>query len=396
MNDMTHSSKVLALGVGSAGSHIIRTLKLLYPETGISTAVIDTDSSVLENHPADAILAASSDWNLRTGTGCGGDIIRGERALVRERQKIIGLLHGYDLIIVTAGLGGGTATGGLRTIASVIRAMGTPSIFLPTLPFSTENFARRKNAESCLSDLICQPNVVMPVPNDLLYSRRSPDASAAEAMSLANAEMASTVMGIAGLLRCKDYTGADYAVFLNALNRHKTQCGIGIGRAAESDGDDRTVIAIQRMLDAPFLGGHEQLKNADAVIMILSGGSRLTLAEMKRAMEQCAALIPEGVETILGVNTDEKDPDLFQITAIAIKYDDDDPKAENKRQRRNAVKDSKPVAADDNSLPLFQGELGLTSLSRGVFDKVPVIKYKDEDLDIPVFQRRGLMIDKGE
>ena len=164
MNDMTHSSKVLALGVGSAGSHIIRTLKLLYPETGISTAVIDTDSSVLENHPADAILAASSDWNLRTGTGCGGDIIRGERALVRERQKIIELLHGYDLIIVTAGLGGGTATGGLRTIASVIRAMGTPSIFLPTLPFSTENFARRKNAESCLSDLICQPNVVMPVP----------------------------------------------------------------------------------------------------------------------------------------------------------------------------------------------------------------------------------------
>ena len=399
MNSANNGKRVLALGVGGAGCHIIRCLKAIAPESGLYTAVIDTDSMALKDHPADFQLAASSDWNLRIDSGCGGDIIRGERALARVRKKLIDLLNGYDMIVITAGLGGGTATGGLRTVASVLRELGTPSILLLTLPFLTENYSRRKNAEDCLNELICFPNVVLPIPNDLLYTRLPPETSAAQAMTLANAEMASTVAGIANLLKCDDFTGSDYGIFLNVLNKHKTTCAVGIGKSTDPEETDRTVSALQRVMDSPFLGGLETIKEADAALVILSGGSKMTLAEMKRSLEQCTALFPQGTEVMTGINTNTGDPDFFQLAVITIKYDESDPKSQKKKKRTMATAKRASAATNtvqDSSLPLFQGELGLTSLSRGVFTKFPTVKYKDEDLDIPTFQRRGLHIDKGE
>lgn len=398
MNSATNTKRVLALGVGGAGCQIIRCFKAIAPDSGIYTAAIDTDSMSLKDHPADFQLAASSDWNLRYDSGCGGDIIRGERALARVRKKIMDLLKGYDMVVITAGLGGGTATGGLRTVASVLRELGIPSVLLLTLPFLTENYGRRKNAEDCLNELICFPNVVLPLPNDLLYTRLPPETPAANAMTMANAEMASTVLGIANLLKCNDFTGSDYGIFLNVLNKHKTNCAIGIGKSTDTTDTDRTVTALQKVMDSPFLGGIDTIKEADAAIVILSGGAKMTLAEMKRSLEQCTALFTNETEVLTGINTNSGDEDFFQLAVITVKYDEADPKSLKKRKRtapqNNTITTASPV--QNAELPFFQGELGLTNLSRGIFAKFPTVKFKDDDLDIPTFQRRGLHIDKGD
>ncbi|MBR2425366.1 MAG: hypothetical protein IKB16_01365 [Lentisphaeria bacterium] len=400
MNTASNTKRVLALGVGGAGCNIIRCLKAIAPDSGLFTAVIDTDSMSLKDHPADFQLAASSDWNLRYDSGCGGDIIRGERALARVRKKILDLLKGYDMVVITAGLGGGTATGGLRTVASVLRELGTPSVLLLTLPFLTENYGRRKNAEDCLNELICFTNVVLPLPNDLLYTRLPPETPAANAVTMANAEMATTVLGVANLLKCNDFTGgSDYGVFLNMLNKHKAECAIGIGRSMDPADPDRTVTALQKVMDSPFLGGLDTIKQADAAIVILSGGAKMTLAEMKRSLEQCTALFTGATEVLTGINTNAGDEDFFQLAVITIKYDESDPKSAKKRKRTATIKQpAEPVAPVQNpeQASLFQGELGLTSYSRGYFEKFPAVKFKDNDLDIPTFQRRNLYIDKGE
>lgn len=397
MNSANNNKRVLALGVGGAGCHIIRCLKAIAPESGLYTAVIDTDSMSLKDHPADFQLAASSDWNLRYDSGCGGDIIRGERALARVRKKIMDLLKGYEMVVITAGLGGGTATGGLRTVASVLRELGTPSVLLLTLPFLTENYGRRKNAEDCLDELICFPNVVLPLPNDLLYTRLPPETPAANAMSMANAEMASTVLGIANLLKCNDFTGSDYGIFLNVLNKRKTNCAIGIGKSNDPTDPDRTVTALQKVMDSPFLGGMDTIKEADAAIVILSGGAKMTLAEMKRSLEQCTALFASETEVLTGINTNTGDDDFFQLAIITIKYDESDPKSLKKSKNKVSQNNNANTAPVQNTeLPFFQGELGLTNLSRGIFAKFPTVKYRDDDLDIPTFQRRGLHIDKGD
>ena len=393
-------SKVLILGIGGTGCGVVRRLKNSGLAENFDTAVVDTDSSALEGHPADRCIPASSDWILKDGVGCGGDVIRGERALARERATLTALLRGYDLIVVTAGLGGGTATGGLRTVASVIRGLGTPSVFLVTLPFAFEAFSRRRNAEACIDELLPLADILLTIPDDLLFSRLSPDCSASEAFDLASSELAATVGGIASVLRSRGLAGADFAVFMSALRGHRCSCGIGTGTAEPSEGLDRAPLALERMLDSPFLGGQEYLKSSDSAIIVLSGGTDLTLAEMKRTMEQAASLLPSQAETLLGTAVEPGIKGQIRLTAIAIHYQEEpEPRAGRHAappRRASRTKAEKARPEENSGSGLFvQGELGLTSFSRGIFDRLPLVRYHEMDLDVPTFQRRDLNIDKG-
>ena len=398
-SEMSARGQVLILGVGGAGCGVIRHLKNSGLAEGFETAVVDTDSSALDGHPADRCISASSDWILKDGVGCGGDVIRGERALARERATLTALLHGYDLIVVTAGLGGGTATGGLRTVASVIRGLGIPSVFLVTLPFAFESFSRRRNAEACIDELLPLTDILLTLPDDLLFSRLPPDSPAADAFDLASAELAGTAAGIASVLRSRGLAGADFAVFMSALRGHRCACGIGTGTAVSGEGLDRAPLALERMLDSPFLGGLEYLKKSDSAIIVLSGGKDLSLAEMKRTMEQAASLLPPQAETILGTAVEQGAAGQVRLTAIAIHYQDPEPVSGHRRaapHRTVRPKTEKQAPRGTGGSDLFvQGELGLTSFSRGVFEHQPIVRYHEMDLDVPTFQRRDLNIDKG-
>lgn len=399
-SEITARKKVLILGVGGAGCGVIRHLKRSGLAESFDTAVVDTDSSSLKDHPADRCISASSDWILKDGVGCGGDVIRGERALARERGTLTALLRGYDLIVVTAGLGGGTATGGLRTVASVIRGLGIPSVFLVTLPFAFESFSRRRNAEACVDELLPLADILLTLPDDLLFSRLPPDSPAAEAFDLASAELAGTVAGIASVLRSRDLAGADFAVFMSALRGHRCACGIGTGTAEPGVGMDRAPLALERMLDCPFLGGLDYLKKSDAAIIVLSGGKDLSLAEMKRTMEQAASLLPPQAETILGTAVEQGVAGQVRLTAVAIHYQDPERSTAHRRTSSHRTvhpKTEKPAERQETgpSGLFVQGELGLTSFSRGVFEKMPLVRYHELDLDVPTFQRRDLNIDKG-
>ena len=136
--------RVLVLGLGGEGVRILDFVRRNPAAQWISTLAVDTDGSMLQECEAEAKINASSDWSLRSNAGCGGDIIRGERAIARERSNLMQRLKGFQLVLVTGGLGGGTATGGVRTIASVARACNVPAIFVLTTPFSFEAYARRK------------------------------------------------------------------------------------------------------------------------------------------------------------------------------------------------------------------------------------------------------------
>lgn len=385
--------KVLILGIGGAAANTIRALKAFSLPEWITTALIDTDSSVLHDHPADAILELSSDWMLRKGAGCGGDVMRGQRAMSRERGRVGALLQGFDLILVTAGLGGGTATGGILSVASVLRGLGTPAVFLVTTPFSFEPFSRRKNAEHCLGELAPVTDILLVMQNDLLFSLLPPASPAEQAFSLAAQETARTLTGIASVMRCRNLLGSDYATFMSALREHRCVCGIGIGTVQEHDGADRTAIALERLLSSPFLGGREFLSKADSALVLLSGGTDLTLAELKRSLEHAGAALRPDIHALFGAGIMPGNPDFFQLTVVAIHYTEEmQEKKERSAAPGHAEHASERKKAEGKP---FHPDLGLTTFSRGVFEKHPVVRYKDIDLDEPTFQRRNLNIDKG-
>jgi cell division protein FtsZ len=397
------NGKALVVGLGGCGIRILEFLHGNPRAKWLVTLAVDTDGGVLSGIRADAVINASADWNSKSYAGCGGDIIRGERAISHERANLKEHIRGFSLLIVTGGLGGGTATGGVRTLASVAREEGIPAIFLLTTPFSFEAHSRRKNADDCLQEIIPISDVVLTMPNDLLFSTLPPDTPAENAFATSAREMASTVVGIASILRCRDLVGTDFATFMRALHKRKASCGIGVGFAENSDGLDRCALALTRMLDSPFLGGSEAMKRADAAIVTLTGGPDLELGELKRTLELATDVMPKGIEIISGANVSDEAAGSVQMTAVIFQYaPESKPEPLSRRTPAPIPAAAVPVHANDE-LPLSfaasnnveEVELGLQNYDKGVFEKLPAVRFRDEDLDIPTYQRRNIRIDKG-
>lgn len=401
----TGNEKILILGLGGAGGKVVSRIASQHI-SGLDTAVIDTDQDALQTmEPNVQSLFAGSCLSWGQGTGCGGNVIRGEQAISGERHKIMELISDKKFIVVVAGLGGGVATGGIRTIASTIRAKKIPAVFMLTTPFSFESFGRRKAAADCIEQLRPVTDILIRLPNDLLFSMLSPDCPVEEAFSKSCDELARTAIGVCGLLNCKTSLNADYASFMAVLRGKKCQCSLGIGLGIPSEqAPDRSATAVQQVLNSPFLGGVDKMAEADVMIVSLFAGPDLSIGEMKRTLEAVSAFAGKETEIISGFSTAPFMANVMQVAVITVRYDE-----EEKAKAKAAV--SVPVviaeepeqkeaprrsARKKKSAPeLEQGMLELTNFSKGVFINTVPVMYGDEDLDIPTYQRRGIIIDQG-
>ena len=396
----TDSEKVLIIGLGGAGGKVVSRIAS-QKISGLGTAVIDSDRTALAEIDSNVtVLEAGGNFSWGRGTGCGGNIIRGEQAVSSERHRIMELISDRKFIIVVAGLGGGISTGGIRTLASTIRAKKIPAVFMLTTPFSFESFSRRKAASECIEQLLPVTDILIRLPNDLLFSMLSPDCPVEEAFAKSCEELARTAIGICGLMNCKTSFNVDYAGFMAALRGKKCQCARGVGLAVPSEQNpDRAEAAIRKVLNSPFLGGVDKMAESDLMIVSIFAGPGLPLGEMKRTFESVAAFAGKNTEVISGFSTAPFMANAMQIVVVTVRYDESEkmtmaepaeivPEKKDSRVRRVSKK-SKP------SQGLEQGELQLTNFSKGCFVNAVPVMYGDQDLDIPTYQRRGITIDQG-
>lgn len=395
--------KILLLGIGGNGARTVHAFRKLDCTACVHTAVLDTDKGELEASNAHIMIQAEVEWTVKSGLGCGGDVVKGERAVERERQILTKKLSGYDYLIVTGGLGGGTATGGIRTVASVARHLATPALFMLSTPFSFESYTRRKNSDDAVRELLQITDALVTLPNDLLFSTLPPDAEVEEAFLLASESLAYSVFGVAELFSSKKYIGGDFADFLALLRKKRSSCAVGIGKASSRDGLDRCGIALENMLESPFLGGLSRLSQAHAVIMTITGGKDLSIGEMRQTLDRASSLVPGSAQFTAGVTINPAMGENVLLSCFAIRYDSFIPSGESLWEQESSMKSavtplplshpSSHAASSGGSME--QGMLDLQSFSRGIFADLPVSKYKDEDLDVPTYQRRGISIDKG-
>ncbi|MBQ9771189.1 MAG: hypothetical protein IJW23_05115 [Lentisphaeria bacterium] len=396
----TGSEKVLIIGLGGAGGKVVSRIAS-QKISGLGTAVIDSDRAALaEMDPNVAVLEAGSNLSWGRGTGCGGNIIRGEQAVSGERQRIMELISGKKFIIVVAGLGGGISTGGIRTLASTIRAKKIPSVFMLTTPFSFESFSRRKAASESIEQLLPVTDILIRLPNDLLFSMLSPDCPVEEAFAKSCDELARTAIGICGLMNCKNSFNTDYAGFMAILRGRKCQCALGVGLAVPTEQTpDRSAAAIQKVLASPFLGGVDKMAEADVMIISLFAGPGLPLGEMKRTFESVAAFAGKNTEVISGFSTAPFMANALQVVVVTVHYDESEKTKAAEPAAVVTEKKETPVRRAPRkkkaSPELEQGMLELTNYSKGFFVNTVPVMYGDQDLDIPTYQRRGIIIDQG-
>ena len=383
-NDSEITAKAVVLGLGNAGSKIVKELSRLDGSSWLSIGAADTDKSSLERYGIQNTFPVGFEWTH--GAGCGGDVIKGERAFAHpSRSRIVEFLAGAALVVVTGGMGGGTATAGCSSIARTAKKMGIPSIFIITAPFSFEGHSRRKKAEGGIKMLMTDADIVISVPNDILYSSITGDTSAEDAFRKSDIEIARAVLGIAEIIRCGNMLSANISDFKRILQKRKSMCCLGLGAAERSEGENFSHLAIERLMASPLIGGTENLRKADAVILILTGGPELSIAEMKHSLEAVQRQTGEDTELIVGANTDPLYAGRMQLTLVSVRYE---------------LSSDAPEGSTDSALTgeprAKQGEFKLDPVSKGIFENQSGNMPFLQDFDIPAFLRQGVHVDKGK
>lgn len=394
---MEDREKILVLGVGGAGVRIVSALNLLPEARPLAIYAFDTDKLALERatelEPSHRMLG---DEQWLSGLGAGGDVMKGQRALSRESARLRELLTEVRLLVVAGGLGGGTATGGAGVIARLAHTLGVPVVFVLELPFAFEGHVRCKTADDGLRELLALADAVLGLPNDLLFSVLPAETAFAEAFRMADGELARVITGVIDILMPGNLLAADLGDLSAILKNRKSYAAVGVGVGISETPGEACRAALAGLADSPFLGGAAKLKEADAVLLNLTGGPELTLSEVRRALETVGTLPGANARVLVGANVREDCKNQVRLTAVAIKFDERD------AVEKQLIEAARPVrrrrtrsAASGEELPI-QPSLPLTISTSGIFEGSTETVIDGVNFDIPTFHRKQIVIDTGE
>ena len=387
--------KLTVLGGGSAGCRIIGFLNKLPGAGNLRLLGFDCDAEALKNSglPEENLLLAGEKW--RQGKGCGGRVNEGKSAAAAEREALAKLLEGSQLLVVIAALGGGFGSGAMSVIQSVTSKMKLPTLFLLNTPFLFEGASRRKLAEQTISvDLLPLAGAVVTVPNDLLFCTLDPSVSHEEAFALADKVMAEAARALAVTLCSGNRLAADYDTLSALLNRNHAQCSIGYAAvAAESDDKERKLI--ENLLDSPMLGGSSKLKNADAVLLMLNGGSGLTLGDARTVFESLQKYTASECDIFVGAGSDSSWGPEMQLIAVTVKFENETPGTTPQEEPSVSAprkgRRKKSETADEFQPDLFAAQ----TQELGVMEGTAPVIVDGVNLDVPTFLRKHIPVDPG-
>lgn len=390
------SSQFTIMGIGGAGCRVIGSLKQLSGGTRVRLLAVDTDRSGLESSglPAEQQLLAGEMW--RGGRGCGGSVQDGKIAVGRARSEVSAMLSGSQMLLIVAGLGGGTASGGIPVVLSEASKLHIPTVALLSLPFSHEGNLRRRQAAAALEeDIYALADAVIPLPNDLLFNSALPStAPVREAFEMADAQIARTALALSEFLCAGNLLNADFASFSALLKRKKSHCALGVGISRIADGVRRPEMAFEQMLNSPLLGGSSQLLKADAVIFSLLGGEDLTIGDVQTVFNLGAKFIRQDATLLSSAATAPEWNGLLQFSALTIVFDKQEELAVSKKGGKKQSRIEEESLFGSNAIE--QPVLPFAHVSKGIMESTQKVVWNGEDLDIPTYIRHNEVIDTGK
>jgi len=378
----SNPAKIAILGLGGAGVKICA--ELVKTALKFDIAVLDFDEKSLMSFSGGKIITPKNSFHGYS-SGTGGDIIVGERLSSLCRQKISEFLNGHEILIAIAGMGGGSGSAAAPIVAREAKKCGIQTIFLVTLPFSFEGHKRRILAEKSIENLIIDADIVIPIANDILFSSMPADSPFAEAFLKADIEITKATEELSKIFTSENYISSTLPNLKNIVNRKKTTCIIGYGES-KVESSDFSVRAVEQLFDSPLLGGLSEVRKSDAALIVISAGEKIGIGPIKRTFERVKIQLKDDAEIVcvLSKSPDEKS---FKVTLIGIKYDETN--LFQKTSQKKHLLETKKTTYTQDELPLFTPKKGIFTNSSDNF-------YKNQDLDIPVFQRKGINIDPGQ
>lgn len=385
------SARIKVIGIGGGGGNAVNTM-IAEKLTGVDFIVANTDSQAIE--ASRALVKIQLGETITKGLGAGANPEIGRRAALEDQERIREFLAGADMVFITAGMGGGTGTGGAPIIAKVAHEVGALTVGVVTKPFQFEGKKRMRQAEEGIQELKQNVDSLIVIPNQRLLSIAAKTTTLLEAFQKADDILLQAVRGIADLIIKPGLINLDFADVRTVM----AEMGLALMGAASASGENRAVEAAQKAVSSPLLEDIS-IQGARGVLINVTGGTDLGLLEVSEAASMIQGEAHEEANIILGAVIDERMKNEIRITVIATGFGD--------REQRKAVLGPVPnpnpskgrkvvhlgTIVDDLDSPTWQRKRQDTGEVESVTaEKVSMqLSQEDEDkFDIPTFLRKQM------
>jgi len=355
------AAKVKIIGIGGGGNNALNTM-ISYQLSGVDFIAANTDAQALAANMAPNKLQLGE--NLTKGLGAGANPEVGRKAALEDVEKIREAIRGADMVFITAGLGGGTGTGGGPVIAEVARELGALTVAIVTKPFHFEGNKRMKQAEEGLANLKMTADALITIPNQRLLGISGKNMTLLEAFKKADEVLYHAAKGISDIIVGHGIINLDFADVRTVMSETgKALMGTGI-----ASGENRSVEAAQKAISSPLLEDIT-IEGAKGLLINITGGENMTLSEINEATTLIQKEAHEEANVIWGMVVDKAMKEEIRVTVIATGF------GQKEEKKTTQFKRVAPISFGLRE----QNKLDLPRFSFG---------NKENNRDIPAFMRK--------
>lgn len=378
-------TNMMLIGVGGGGCQIVS--DAVHSHGGALPAIgFDTDAlacRIITNMRCMIIGAQRFD-----GLGTGGDITKGRQAIEDDEAAIIDALGGVRLAVVVASLGGGVGSGATPSLLKLLKNLGAHTICIATMPFALEGEQRQRQAERMLPILDEDSDALVVMPLDSLYSEASDNIILTDAIPRAKSSLSASITLLWNLLHSPGFISIDTQDILTLVSRNEGRCRFA---RACADTETRANAVVTELCRSPLLGKNPGLKNVQAAMVGVLAGGDLKLTELGVISDGLRAALSPQCEIRLGTVLDPRYEGTIQLaviffdswkTALTESAHEtlDEPHTEFGNERKNGRRRGQRKAGARRGLVRFR------DIEATIID--------GEDLDLPTYQRQGLLLDR--
>src|SRR5438105_7442681 len=325
-------------GVGGGGGHALNTL-ILAGLTGVDFIAATTDCQALQNNRGRTKIQLGAQVTKGLGAGANPEI--GRQAALEDKARILAALEGADMVFVTAGMGGGTGTGGAPVIADLARSLGALTVGVVTKPFLFEGKRRLKQAESGLAELKNAVDTLITIPNQRLLAIADEKTTLLDTFKKADEVLLNAVQGISDLITIPGLINVDFADVRTIMS----SMGCALMGTGTASGEGRSLAAARQAIESPLLED-VQIDGATGILINITGGPNMTLVEVNQACSLIQEAAHEDANIIFGsVISDEMGEDI-KITVIATGFATKDSRRIERHDATRALRATAVTAAE--------------------------------------------------
>ena len=396
-----HSAVMHIIGVGGAGGNAVERLNLESVASFVERAVVDTDIQALSRvHVCQGLPVGAG---LLHGLSAGGDPDLGKQAADESSEALRSLVQDAPLVVLIAGLGGGTGGGVAPVLARHACEHGAMVLAFAPLPFTFEGARRQQEAKNALLALQSECDAVITLPNASLLQQQEGSATVLEAFDGANRWIERAICSLAALLFKPGVVNVDFTSLRNTFEGSTGRTLFGLGKG---EGEHAAKEALEDLLLCPLLHLPDSAKRADRILVSITAGTSIEMNALNELMASITETFSSKDQAEVGIRIDDELGAFVEVCVLGVAVDksaapkmsssapisraeaEDVAVAVHTPKNKRRLKGASGAAREQEEFTFLEVEAN----ERGYFNKTEENLYNGEDLDVPTYLRKGIKV----